>query len=127
MLCILELRLRQDFLELSGVLGGDLVSCLDDRIVQVVDRYWHFDGAILGYVLVIIVHLLLEGVACVALRVLLHSDHRQLSLDLDRARFILMRRCRHWWQRWGHARVLIIDVDISHYGVPHRVCVLHHL
>ena len=58
MLKVLELRLRQHFRVLSCVLGGELVSRFDYRIIEVVIRNWHFDRAILGYAIFIVVQFL---------------------------------------------------------------------
>ena len=114
---VLELSLGQDVLEVL-VKGAALAVIFPRRRLLVVEA----------------LRLVHEGLAVVALRVLLHGHHRQVRLYFDCApglrlgRFPL--RCgRHWRQTWLILNLANAATTIwtSCQAVPHRMHLLHGL
>ncbi len=131
MLSVLELRLRKHILEVLLLLlaSADLRICLVSRIILVFDRWathavfsiLRVSDRILSFI---------EGPTVVALRVLLHRYHRQISLYLNSFAHFSFWGCSGWQRRQCGVTCLNTGLMVGSAGTlsnrfSHRVDFLH--
>ena len=113
MFCVSKLRLREHVLEVAiialMVCRGLLLRAQVGKVIRPVH----------------------EGLAVVALRVLLHRNHGQLGLDLDCSAMVILQRvgcCRRQWRKCSvHRLEILIRLPSQSLAerLAHRISLLH--